>query len=541
MAYEDLYCFKIADNYYAFHIKTTFCVQVDFATFRLIESKGLEDAFLKEFSMKELIECKSALDSLYESDLIPKEVDLSNKLLPGMSMVVIDCSFMLKGKDAGVAFSSLLNKFMCHAKHLTSPMKLVLFNKGKYIPCGISELVDTNTSLFISMPLEDNVFLVTKNSISHSIRSFPDNSVLIYAKNCINLNEIYSYYERGVRSIYFDWFGFIIGNQGLAQLNELYDLLALIWQKDPTFRLDPISVWIEAIYSASYPRYTPCYIYIKPDDSSSCAVFNSIYSDKGKYLSPSLLENLLGNISFESMPRCRACPILHLCNGGHWVDRVKLTNKAILINQPDLRECAVAFKMLEISVRLYNFLEENSLLEVQAVGQKKQEEELFLENDDFCIKFLGSHDLSVMIPFLDILEEDYFFSFDKFQNLSSYELRSIIEDNQTKRAIAFYLNKSSLMGFAWLVLCVEDRRADMSIYLIEDGFWNTDKAERYLNGILERVIDNFTLHKLSLHVNPKHFLLENLCKKAGLIFEGIQKEIYLSRGKYKDILTYSKI
>lgn len=520
MAYEDLYVFTVEEEPFAFHTKTAFLVQLDAPTARFLSLRGDVSVFLEEYPEQVLDECLAALSGLYEDDLLPKELEIEERKIPKSPLWVLDLASI---QDPLSVLGATLKATAALSPTQSAPLVVGMSAKERLAPY----LSKTPGVVFGVNELE-------------GVLRFPADSNPMDAILCLETFEpalIQRLFREGTGRVWLDWGGWIPSPpKGL--FDALVSLMGSVWKENPKALLEPLSSWIRAMYEAVPPIQPPWIGVLLPGQDKSLSLKASPHDPESAFVSLRDVVALLGE-SDTCKPVCRACPILRLCQGGHWASRLKNAPAGHQIAPPDPKECAIAFDVFRAAVALYDRLEREGLLEIQAGDAPTKEMERFA---------WGAHALSArciteesLIGVRSSLKkafEDGLFLFERFLDPSLREVQRLLQEEEPRRRlVALRSGEEEPCGFLWLAALDHELRADASLWLSEHAYGVFTPFA--LNGFLQALLSDLGIRKLSLYVLPGHARLEKLLENAGAVLEGVLREAAFLEGGFRDVAVYA--
>jgi RimJ/RimL family protein N-acetyltransferase len=520
MAYEDLYVFTVEEEAFAFHTKTAFLVQLDAPTARFLSLRGDVSAFLEEYPGQVLDECTAALSGLYEDDLLPKELEIEERKNPKSPRWVLDLASI---QDPFFVLGATLKATAALSPTQSAPLVVGLSAKERIAPCP-----SKSPGVVFGVHELEGVF-------RHPSGSNPMDAVL-----CLETFEpaiIQRLFREGTGRVWLDWGGWIPSPpEGL--FDALVSLMGSVWEENPKAILEPLSSWIRAMYEAVPPIYPPWIGVLLPGQDESLSLKASPRTPEPTFVSLQDVLALLGE-SDTCKPVCRDCPILKLCQGGHWAARLKNAQAGHQIAPPDPRECAIAFDVFRAAVALYDRLEREGLLETQAGDAPTKEMERFAWGTHALSARLITEEFLVEVgPFLKKAFDDGLLLFERFLDPSWREVRRLLQEDEPKRRlVALKSEEGEPCGFLWVAALEQEHRADASLWFSEYAYGLLTPFA--LKDFLRTLLGELGIRKLSLYILPGHARLEKLLESAGAVLEGVLREAAFLEGGFLDVAVYA--
>ena len=520
MAYEDLYVFTVEEEPFAFHTKTAFLVQLDAPTARFLNLRGDASAFLEEFPGQVLNECMGALSGLYEDDLLPKELEIEERKSPKNPRWVLDL--------ASIQAPLFVLGATLKATAALSPSQSAPLVVGMSAKERSASYPPKTPGVVFGVHETEGVF------------RFPSGSNPMDAVLCLETFEsalIQRLFREGTGRVWLDWGGWIPSPpKGL--FDALVSLMGSVWEENPKAILEPLSSWIRAMYEAVPPVHPPWIGVLLPGQDKSLSLKASPRAPESTFVSLQDVLALLGE-SDTCKPVCRACPILKLCQGGHWALRLKNAQAGYQISPPDPKECAIAFDMFRAAVALYDRLEREGLLEIQAGDAPTKKMERFAWGTHaLSARLITEESFTEVSPFLKKAFDDGIFLVERFLDPSWREVQRLLqEDEPRRRLVVLRSGEGELCGFLWVAALEQDYRADASLWLSEHAYGVLTPS--VLKDFLRALLRDLGIRKLSLYALTGHARLERLLENAGAGHEGVLREAAFLEGGFRDVAVYA--
>ena len=520
MPYEDLYVFTVEEEPFAFHTKTAFLVQLDVPTARFLSLRGDVSAFLEEYPGQVLDECMAALSGLYEDDLLPKELEIEARKNLKNPLWVLNLASI---QDPLSVLGATLKATATLNPSQSAPLVVGLGSKEGLIPY-----------------LSNAPGVVFGFHETEGVLRFPADQSPMDAILCMETFEpalIQRLFREGTGRVWLDWGGWIPSPpKGL--FDALVSLMGSVWKENPEAILEPLSSWIRAMYEAVPPIHPPWIGILLPGQDKSLSLKASLRAPESTFVSMRDVVALLGK-SDTCKPVCRACPILNLCQGGHWASRLKNAQAGHQIAPPDPKECAIAFDMFRAAVALYDRLEREGLLEIQAGDAPIKEMEGFAWGTHaLSARCITEESLTEVRPFLKKAFDGGLFLFERFLDPSWREVQRLLqEDEPRRRLVVLRSGEGEPCGFLWLAALEQDYRADASLWLSEHAYGVLTPS--VLKDFLQALLRDLGIRKLSLYALTGHARLERLLENAGAVHEGVLREAAFLEGGFRDVAVYA--
>jgi hypothetical protein len=209
------------------------------------------------------------------------------------------------------------------------------------------------------------------------------------------------------------------------------------------------------------------------------------------------------------------------------------------IAPPDPKECAIAFDVFRAAVALYDRLEREGLLEIQAGDAPTKEMERFAWGTHaLSARLITEESLIEVRPFLKKAFDEGIFLFERFLDPSWREVQRLLqEDEPRRRLVVLRSGEGEPCGFLWLAALEQDYRADASLWLSEHAYGVLTPS--VLKDFLQALLRDLGIRKLSLYALTGHARLERLLENAGAVLEGVLREAAFLEGGFRDVAVYA--
>ncbi len=121
-------------------------------------------------------------------------------------------------------------------------------------------------------------------------------------------------------------------------------------------------------------------------------------------------------------------------------------------------------------------------------------------------------------------------------------ISSLKKADPTKLSLMILNENNAPIGIIGLRgICARSRRAEIWVYIGEKGFWNNGYGQESLSTLVKYSFEEMNLHRIWLECDPEFSPAVKCYENVGFQKEGILKDGYYRRGKFRDTMMMGLI